>query len=134
PDHGTTTAPANGAVIAPGDSFPFSFQAAPFGTQVCFSAYDGVNIYLSTSPPTAADVTSDASRSCALVNGSFVADLGSYVVPHFSGLPPVGPTGFPPSNFTMPTLDVADDTTLYLSVIEIFNDCKVCSECVALTI
>ncbi|TFK86132.1 hypothetical protein K466DRAFT_600563 [Polyporus arcularius HHB13444] len=120
PDHGTTTAPADGAAIAPGDSFPFSFQPAPFGTQVCFSAYDGVNIYLSTSPPTAADVTN---TSCTLASGSFVSDFGSYVVPHFSGLPPVGP-GFPPSTFTMPTLNVTDDTTLYLSVIEIFNDCK----------
>ncbi len=82
PDHGTTTAPADGAAIAPGDSFPFSFQPAPFGTQVCFSAYDGAHIYLSTSPPTAADVPSGT--SCILASGSFVVDLGSYVVPHFS--------------------------------------------------
>lgn len=84
PDHGTTSEPADGAIIAPGDNFPFSFTPAPFGTQVCFSAYDGVSIYLSTSPPTAADVTSNGPNSCNLASGSFVIDFGSYVVPHFS--------------------------------------------------
>ncbi|RPD56814.1 hypothetical protein L226DRAFT_615678 [Lentinus tigrinus ALCF2SS1-7] len=122
-DHGTTTEPADGAVITPGDTFPFAFEPAPFGTQVCFAAYEPIDIYLSTSPPVAADVTGGVNSPCGLVGSSFVVDFGGYVVPHFSGLPPVG-SGFPPSNFTMPTLDVVENATLYLTVLESFTDCK----------
>ncbi|RPD56813.1 hypothetical protein L226DRAFT_525482 [Lentinus tigrinus ALCF2SS1-7] len=122
PDHGTTTEPSDGAIIPHGDSFPFSYEPVPFGTQVCFSAYDPVAIYLSTAPPTAADVTS-SQNACVLTDSSSVHDFGHYVVPLISNLPPVGP-GFPPFQFQMPTLGVANGTTLYLTVLETITNCK----------
>lgn len=80
PDHGTTTQPPDGAIIPHGDSFPFNYTPVPFGTQVCFSAYDPAAIYLSTSPPAATDVTT-SQNTCVLTDGSFVHDFGHYVVP-----------------------------------------------------
>ncbi|RDX43945.1 hypothetical protein K466DRAFT_655725 [Polyporus arcularius HHB13444] len=114
PEHGTTLQPANGTVVAPGQSFPFSYQLMNY----CFITYVPVEVYLSTSPPTAADVS-----RAGLVDGSYIYSFGGFEAPA-NGLPPLPPSGPqpPPSSFTMPTLDVPADTTLYLTVVET-DDC-----------
>ncbi|RPD58479.1 hypothetical protein L227DRAFT_564829 [Lentinus tigrinus ALCF2SS1-6] len=114
PQHGTTVEPTNGTMIAPGQSFPFSYQLMNY----CFCTYVPVDVYLSTSPPTAADVTRQG-----LVDGSYIYNFGGFVDPN-NGLPPLPPNSPqpPPPSFTMPTLDVPDNTTLYLTVVET-DDC-----------
>ena len=72
-EHGTTIEPADGAVVAPGQSFPFSYQLMNY----CFCTYVPVSVYLSTSPPTAADVTRQG-----LVDGSYIYTFGGFVDPN----------------------------------------------------
>ena len=77
--HGITTEPANGSTIVPESSFPFHYSNVNF----CESGYSPIHIYLSTSAPTAADVTT----SGGLVNGSFSFDFGNFLIPNFSAYP-----------------------------------------------
>ena len=81
-DHGSTTKPPAGEVIPHGHSFPFAYKPVPFGRHVCFSVYDPVAIYLSTSPPTDADITVNRG-TCALTDDSFIHDFGHYVIARF---------------------------------------------------
>ncbi|KAI0638935.1 hypothetical protein C8Q77DRAFT_1213661 [Trametes polyzona] len=113
PAHGTTVNPAEGSTITPGASFAFKYENIDF----CESGYSPISVYLSTSPPTAADVTSGGELS----EGSFVYRFGDFLIANF-GLPPMGTP--PPPTLTAPTLDgVADGTTLYFSVVETYRDC-----------
>ncbi|KAL1952348.1 hypothetical protein VTO73DRAFT_1497 [Trametes versicolor] len=113
PTHGTTVAPADGSTITPGTSFPFNYEHA----NACESGYSPISVYLSTSPPTSSDVT----NAGELADGSFVFHFGDYLIPNF-GLPPMETP--PPATLTAPTLDgVADGTTLYFSVVELYRDC-----------
>ena len=85
-NHGITTQPADGTVVAPGDSFPFSFTPTPFGTDACLGVYHPIDVYLSTLPPTPSDVRIGGSvfgGVCILADGSFVNDLGLYLVSLF---------------------------------------------------
>ncbi|KAI0719085.1 hypothetical protein C8T65DRAFT_60890 [Cerioporus squamosus] len=114
PQHGTTIQPANGTVVAPGESFSFTYQLMNY----CFCTYVPVGVYLSTTAPTAADIARGE-----LVSGSFIYDFGGFVDPNY-GLQPLPPSSPqpPPSSFTMPALNVSKDTTLYLTVVET-DDC-----------
>ncbi|RDX43946.1 hypothetical protein OH76DRAFT_1487495 [Lentinus brumalis] len=113
--HGTTTAPANGSTIVPGSTFPFHYSDSNF----CESGYSLISVYLSTSAPTAADVTT----SGGLVDGSFSFDFGNFLIPNF-GLPPMTTPPPPPATLTAPTLSgIADGTELFFTVVETFRDC-----------
>ncbi|KAI0651406.1 hypothetical protein C8Q79DRAFT_996861 [Trametes meyenii] len=114
PEHGTTVNPTNGSTITAGASFPFTYQDRNF----CESGYSLIWLYLSTSPPTSADVTS----SGQLADGSFVFAFGDFLIPNF-GLPAMQSPPPPPSTLIAPTLDVAGGTTLYFSVVETYRDC-----------
>ncbi|KAH9850635.1 hypothetical protein C2E23DRAFT_834770 [Lenzites betulinus] len=112
PSHGTTVSPAAGSTITPGSSFPFSYRNEDF----CESGYSPISVYLSTSAPTSADVTSAGE----LADGSFVFKFGDYLIANF-GLPVMGTP--PPSTLPAPSLAVEDGTTLFLSVVETYRDC-----------
>ncbi|OSD05389.1 hypothetical protein PYCCODRAFT_1465295 [Trametes coccinea BRFM310] len=111
PAHGLTVQPADGSTVTPGAAFPFEYENENY----CESGYSPISVYLSTSPPTDADVSGGE-----LVDGSFVYKFGDYLIANF-GLPPMETP--PPPTLTAPTLDVADDATLYLSVVETYRDC-----------
>ncbi|KAI0825261.1 hypothetical protein BC628DRAFT_1374272 [Trametes gibbosa] len=113
PAHGVTASPADGSTITAETSFPFAYHNVDF----CESGYSPISVYLSTSPPTSADVTSGGE----LADGSFVFKFGDYLIANF-GLPVMGTP--PPSTLTAPTLGgVTEGTTLYLSVVETYRDC-----------
>ncbi|KAI0666213.1 hypothetical protein C8Q78DRAFT_984575 [Trametes maxima] len=116
PSHGTTVNPADGSTITPGASFPFTYQDRNF----CESGYSLIWLYLSVEPPTSANVTTGGQ----LADGSFVFTFGDFLIPNF-GLPAMQNPPPPPSTLTAPTLDIADDTTLYFSVVETYRDCPV---------
>ncbi|KAI9062760.1 hypothetical protein FKP32DRAFT_1573857 [Trametes sanguinea] len=111
PAHGLTVQPADGSTITAGASFPFEYRNDDY----CESGYSPISVYLSTSPPTDADVSGGE-----LVDGSFVYKFGDYLIANF-GLPPMETP--PPPTLTAPTLDVAEGATLYLSVVETYRDC-----------
>ncbi|RPD58478.1 hypothetical protein L227DRAFT_612910 [Lentinus tigrinus ALCF2SS1-6] len=113
--HGTTTEPVDGSTITPGSTFPFHYSDVNF----CESGYSPIHIYLSTSAPTAVDVTT----SGGLVDGSFDFDFGNFLIPNF-GLPAMSMPPPPPGTLSAPTLDgVADGTELFLTVVETFLSC-----------
>lgn len=133
--HGTTVEPASDSSIAPGTSFPFSYEQANY----CEAGYSPISVYLCSSPPTAVDVTT----SGELTNGSFLFKFGDYLIPnfgmprlrvffsvdscvHMSGLPQMNTP--PPATLTMPDVDEADGTTLYFAVVETFEYCPVCED------
>ena len=98
-DHGVTTEPVDGEVIAPGESFPFSFTPTPFGADSC--VYRPVEIYLSTSPPTREDAMPTATgygEICilSLSDRSVVYDYGVSVVS-----PPGWSRSFRRTNYTL---------------------------------
>ncbi|RPD77059.1 hypothetical protein L226DRAFT_358749 [Lentinus tigrinus ALCF2SS1-7] len=110
-----TPEPANGSTIIPGSSFPFSYQPA----DSCHGCFSPISVYLSASPPTAADITS----SGELADGTFVAFFGDFDIPNCGFPLPGGNPPPPPSELSTPTLDVADGTALYFSVVETFLQC-----------
>ncbi|KAI1789181.1 hypothetical protein LXA43DRAFT_893331 [Ganoderma leucocontextum] len=111
--HGTTVEPASGSTLTPGSAFSFSYTNEDY----CHSGYSPISVYLSTSAPTSADVTT----SGGLVSGSFAYHFGDYLIANF-GLPTMGTP--PPSTLTLPTLNgTVDGNTLYFSVVETYNDC-----------
>ncbi len=69
-----TPEPANGTTIVPGSTFPFSYEPS----DSCHGCFSPISVYLSTSPPTAVDITS----SGELANGTFVAFLGDFDIPN----------------------------------------------------
>lgn len=75
PTHGTTVAPADSSTITPKTMFSFNYENA----NACESGYSPISVYLSTSPPTSADVT----NAGELVDGSFVFHFGDYLIPNF---------------------------------------------------
>ena len=94
-----TTEPVDGAVIAPGESFPFSFTPTPFGADSC--VYRPVEVYLSTSPPTREDAMPTATgygEICilSLSDRSVVYDYGVSVVS-----PPGWSRSFRRTNYTL---------------------------------
>ncbi|KAI0367483.1 hypothetical protein BV20DRAFT_1089453 [Pilatotrama ljubarskyi] len=112
-EHGTTVEPADGSTITPGVSFAFSYENRNF----CESGYSPISVYLSTSPPTTADVTTGGE----LVDGSFVFKFGDLLIANFGGAPAHEP---PPPTLIAPPLVVTDGaTTLYFSVVETYRDC-----------
>ena len=72
PNHGTTQAPAGGAVIRPGDAFPFSYKQA----NMCKADAVKVSSYLSRDPPTQAAVMPEGQ----LAPGSFVYHFGDWTI------------------------------------------------------
>ncbi|KAI0761659.1 hypothetical protein BD413DRAFT_485507 [Trametes elegans] len=116
PAHGTTVAPAEGSTILDGASFPFSYQNRNY----CESGYSFISVYLSATPPAAADVTGGGE----LADGSFIYKFGDYLIPNF-GLPAMSNPPPPPPTLLTPSLSVSDSSTLYLSVVETFRDCPV---------
>ncbi|KAI0735766.1 hypothetical protein C8Q76DRAFT_829569 [Earliella scabrosa] len=114
-EHGTTVQPVDGAVIAHGDNFPFEYDLA----HLCFAAYDPISVYLSTDAPTTDNVNLDGT----LEDGSYVFDFGQFLAPAFENMPPIPGFPAPPPTFTMPTLDIPGNTTLFLSVVEVSPNC-----------
>lgn len=86
-EHGTTVAPADGSTITPGAIFPFTYENRNF----CESGYSPIQVYLSASPPTSGDITTDG----GLAAGSFLFAFGEYLIPNFGSLhlPPRTPCG-----------------------------------------
>ncbi|TFK87882.1 hypothetical protein K466DRAFT_95801 [Polyporus arcularius HHB13444] len=110
-----TPEPVNGTTLVPGSTFPFSYQPS----DSCHGCFSPISVYLSTSPPTAVDITS----SGELANGTFVAFLGDFDIPNCGFPLPGGNPPPPPSELLTPTLAIADGTTLYFSVVETFLQC-----------
>ena len=74
PSHGTTVAPADGAVLQPGDAFAFNYE----NSNTCESGYSPISVYLSESAPTDADIVNGS-----LTTGSFIFKFGNWLIPNF---------------------------------------------------
>ncbi|KAL0580656.1 hypothetical protein V5O48_001386 [Marasmius crinis-equi] len=113
PNSGVIVQPASGAVIAPGQSFDFSYDTkADYGV----SSYN-FNVYLFTSKPTGFVVDED------YATGHY---YGRWALPNYPGNP--SPTNLPPAQLTMPDFSKnpggfgsgahAENQTVYLTVVE----------------
>ncbi|KAI0717724.1 hypothetical protein C8T65DRAFT_694133 [Cerioporus squamosus] len=110
-----TAEPANGSTIVPGSNFPFSYEPS----DSCHGCFSPISVYLSISPPTAANITD----SGELMNGSFISFFGDFDIPNCGFPLPGGNPPPPPSQLLTPTLAIADGTTIYFSVVETFLQC-----------
>lgn len=139
--HGTLAAPNADAVIAPQETFPFSFETA----NLCESGYSPLSVWLLQQPPSDVSLTSSGEYA----EGDYLYQFGDFLVANFGnsiaaftlhhglnfrlGLPQMNTP--PPSTLVMPNTSdlaqvpmVAEDgtTTVYFTVVETYSDCPVC--------
>ncbi|EMD41454.1 hypothetical protein CERSUDRAFT_110029 [Gelatoporia subvermispora B] len=119
--HGTLAAPNADAVIAPQETFPFSFETA----NLCESGYSPLSVWLLQQPPSDVSLTSSGEYA----EGDYLYQFGDFLVANF-GLPQMNTP--PPSTLVMPNTSdlaqvpmVAEDgtTTVYFTVVETYSDC-----------
>ena len=143
PFSGTIVSPAAGSTITPSVDFAFDYAVSNW----CESAFSPFAVYITQEPPSFANVTSDGT----LADGTFALFLGKFTVSnfgrhsdpspvrkladwglveiYFSGLP-LDEADAPPPTLVIPTAaasQVTDTPQQYLSVIQEFDGCPVCS-------
>ncbi|KAI0731837.1 hypothetical protein C8Q72DRAFT_793673 [Fomitopsis betulina] len=116
--HGSISAPAQDAPIAPGEPFAFDFQSVNY----CESGYEPVTVYLFENEPDVSQMNADGSFNETL----YLYKFGQWLIPNF-GLPAMDPPP-PPSNLTMPDFLTTNAQTysnvpFYLTVVETYLDC-----------
>ncbi|KAM5542159.1 hypothetical protein V8D89_004032 [Ganoderma adspersum] len=118
PYSGIIVAPVANDVIVPGVNFTFQYDNSNW----CESGFSQFVVYITSgsTPPPFDNVTVNGT----LADGTYVLDLGKYVVPNFPGLPAIGTP--PPSSMVLPTtiVDEVDNTTqVYLTVLQEYDGC-----------
>ncbi|PIL30756.1 hypothetical protein GSI_06924 [Ganoderma sinense ZZ0214-1] len=118
PFSGTIVAPVADEVIVPGVNFTFQYDNSNW----CESGFSEFIVYLTsgTTPPPFDNVTVNGT----LADGTYILDMGEYVVPNFAGLPAIGTP--PPSSMVLPAtiVDEVDNATqVYVTVLQEYDSC-----------
>lgn len=77
--HGSISAPAQDAPIAPGEPFAFDFQSVNY----CESGYEPVTVYLFENEPDVSQMNADGSFNETL----YLYKFGQWLIPNFGTLP-----------------------------------------------
>ncbi|EJF58489.1 hypothetical protein DICSQDRAFT_173001 [Dichomitus squalens LYAD-421 SS1] len=113
--HGVTVRPADGETVVAGAPFPFEYAPA----NACHDGYTPIGVYIGREAPS---FEKDVQDNGHLRPGSFIFQFGDWLIPNF-GLPPSQPPPPPPAIFLPEFPNVANNTKLYLTVVETSIDC-----------